>query len=426
MYNKSIIAGAVSRIKADFGGIFERQGLRALCRQNGCKWRERILPPARTIELLLMQVLYGNTAINHLRHIAGMNFSASAFCQARARVPLGVLQKILTKLGRKFIKNNDDRWLGHRTFLIDGSSFSTPDTETLGKHFKYPYGQKVGCGFPVGHLLALFHAKTGMIQSLIPAQCHTHDMSQVSQIHPDLSKGDVLVGDRAFCSFAHVALLLKHKLHAVLRMHQRIKVSNLRCIKRITKNDKIVELRKPKYPGSWMSQDEFNLLPQTITVRSISYKINKPGFRTKEVSILTSLLDNVLYPVAEIQKLYRSRWEIETNFNHLKTTMGMDTLRCKNVAGVLKEIYAFAIVYNLVRIVMYQAAKKQNVSTNRISFIDALRWLCHCAPAQSLNLIVNPVRNDRNFPRAIKRRPKQYDRLNKPRSHYKIALEGLS
>lgn len=421
MYDKSIIAGAVSRIKGDFGDIFEKQGLKDLCRQSGCKWRERILPPAKTIELLLMQVLYGNTAINHLRHIAGVNFSASAFCQARARVPLEVLQKILTKLGKKFLKNTDDRWLGHRTFLIDGSSFSTPDTETLGKHFNYPSGQKVGCGFPVGHLLTLFHAKTGMIQSLVPAQCHTHDMSQVSQLHPLLNKGDVLVGDRAFCSFAHVSLLLKHQLHAVLRMHQRIIASNLRCIKRITKNDKIVELIKPKYPGSWMSRDVFDLLPHTIIVRWISYRINKPGFRTKEVSILTTLLDNVHYPASEIQELYRSRWEVETNFNHLKTTMGMDTLRCKTVAGILKEIYAFAIVYNLVRIVMYQAAKNQLVSINRISFIDALRWLCHCTPSQTLHLIVIPIREDRHFPRAIKRRPKQYDRLNKPRSAYKLA-----
>ena len=111
MYNNSIIAGALSRIKADFRGIFEKQGLKQVCLESGCKWRERLLPPTRTVELLLIQVLHGNTAISHLRHIAGINFSPSAFCQARARIPIAILQKILAKLGKRFIKNNNDKWL---------------------------------------------------------------------------------------------------------------------------------------------------------------------------------------------------------------------------------------------------------------------------------------------------------------------------
>lgn len=425
MYNISIIAGAVSRIKADFRGIFERQGLKEICKQSGCKWRERLLPPARTVELLLIQVLYGNTAISHLRHIAGQNFSPSAFCQARARMPLEILQRILARLGKRFIKNNDDKWFGHRTFLIDGSSFTTPDTEVLGKHFKYPPGQKIGCGFPVGHLLALFHANSGMIQSLIPAGGYTHDMSQATQIHPALHQGDVMVGDRAFCSFNHLALLQQRKLHAVFRMHQKLIISNQRCIKKIARNDKIIECLKPKKAPTWMNQKDFDNLPQSITVRWISYKIKKSGFRTKEVSLLTTLLDPILYSSAAIAELYQSRWEIETNFNHLKTTMGMDTLRCKNIEGVLKEIYAFAVVYNLVRLVMLQSAKCRNIKASRVSFVDALRWLCHSTPSD-IPLIINPVRKNRLYPRAIKRRPKQYDRLNKPRSAYKSSLIGLS
>ena len=425
MYNKSIIAGAVCRIKADFGGIFERHGLKAICQQSGCKWRERLLPPARTVELLLMQVLYGNTAISHLRHIAGQNFSPSAFCQARARMPLEILQRILARLGKRFIKNNDDKWLGHRTFLIDGSSFTTPDTEELGKYFKYPPGQKTGCGFPVGHLLALFHANTGMIQSLIPAGGYTHDMSQATKIHPTLRQGDVMVGDRAFCSFNHLALLQQRQLHAVFRMHQKLIISNQRCVKKIARNDKIIECLKPKKAPTWMNQKDFDNLPQSITVRWISYKIKKSGFRTKEVSLLTTLLDPILYSSTAIAELYQSRWEIETNFNHLKTTMGMDNLRCKNIDGVLKEIYSYAVVYNLVRLVMLQSAKLRNIKASRVSFVDALRWLCH-STSSDIPLIVNPVRKNRLYPRAIKRRPKQYNRLNKPYSSYKSVLSGLS
>lgn len=423
MYIGSIIAGAVSQIKADFGGIFERHVLQSICKSSGCTWRERLLPPARTVELLLIQILYGNTAISHLRRIAGLSFSPSAFCQARSRMPLEVLQRILSKLVKRFIRDNDGGWLGHRTFLIDGSSFTTPDTEKLGEHFKYPPGQKEGCGFPVGHLLALFHAETGMVKSLIPAGGYTHDMSQASMMHTALRNGDIMVGDRAFCSFNHLALLQQRKLHAVFRMHQRLLISNQRCIKKISKNDKIIEYCKPKKAPSWMKQEDFDSLPKSIVVRWISYKVQRAGFRTKEVSLLTTLIDHRPYPATAISELYQSRWEIETNFNHLKTTMGMDTLRCKSVDGVLKEIFAFAIVYNLVRLVMIQSARLKQVKVCKVSFIDALRSLCHPA---DIPMIINPVRKNRLYPRAIKRRPKQYDRLNKPYFAYKSALSGLS
>ena len=413
----SIITRVVSRIKADFGHIFEREGLEQLCYASGSRWRNRLLPPARTIELLLIQMLHGNTAISHLRHIVGFNFTASAYCQARSRIPLEALQRILGQLGKRFIAQDAGRWLGHKTYLIDGSSFSTPDTRVLRKHFGYPSGQQPGCGFPMGHLLALFHARTGMIQSLIPAEYRTHDMSQVTLVHPALGQGDVLVGDRAFCSFTHVALLQQRATHAVLRMHQALQILKLRCLRKIAQNDRVIEWRKPKKAPSWLSEEQFDKLPQSIAVRWISYRIQRKGFRSKGVSIITTLLDNRRYTVDELAKLYHSRWEIETNLNHLKTTMKMDVLRCKNVAGILKELYAFAIVYNLVRIVMLQAAKQQNTPINRVSFIDALRWLCHSATAAPLIiLIINPHRPGRSQPRAIKRRPKQYDRLNKPRN----------
>lgn len=421
MLSGRIITCVVSRIKADFGGVFERSNLTALCEASGCRWRERLLSPARSIELLLIQVLHGNTAINHLRHLVGFSFTASAYCQARGRLPVEALKRLLKLLSKRFITKEDGTWHGHRTFLVDGTSFSMPDTPKLRDYFGYAPGQKKECGFPLGHLLGLFHASSGLIQEIVPAPGAPHDISQVALVHPALKKGDILVGDRAFCSFVHVALLLQRGLQGVFRMHQRLKISKthaLRRIKKLAKNDQIVEWQKSPCAPSWINHEKFQALPDSVVVRVLFYQVTKPGFRTHRVSVITTLLDPNKYSLLEIAKLYQSRWEIETNFRYLKTTLGMDILHCKSVSGVLKEIYAFAIVYNLVRIAMLHEALSQGIPINRVSFIDTLRALSSGGSYRFILLIVNPLRPNRKHPRAVKRRPKQFPLLNKPRHRF--------
>ena len=160
-----------------------------------------------------------------------------------------------------------------------------------------------------------------------------------------------------------------------------------------------------------------------MIVRELRYKVNKKGFRAKEITIVTTLLDHELYSLDDIAELFRRRWEIETNFGHIKTTMGMDVLKCKTVDGVLRELHAFALVYNLVRQVMLEFALHQNVPVNRISFIDAIRWLQSFdrqLPETTLQLL--PVRPDRYQPRVRKRRPKNYPLMKKPRKLLKQAV----
>jgi hypothetical protein len=134
------------------------------------------------------------------------------------------------------------------------------------------------------------------------------------------------------------------------------------------------------------------------------------------VTLVTTLLDAELYPLDGLATLYGRRWEVETNFAHLKTTMRMDVLRCQTVAGVLKELVVFALVYNLARLVMLAAAREQHVSPARLSFVDALRWLAlACEHRMELELVKNPQRPGRNEPRVKKRRPKQYGLMKQPR-----------
>ena len=149
----------------------------------------------------------------------------------------------------------------------------------------------------------------------------------------------------------------------------------------------------------------------------------RPGIRTRVITLVTTLLDAEQYPAAELATLYLSRWRIEINFRHLKTTMKMEVLHCHSVVGVLKELYLFAVAYNLVRLVMLAAARRQDVPVERISFIDALRWLRDATPTTPLTpLVVNPERLNRFEPRVLKRRTKKYPLMTKPRDVLRKAL----
>jgi hypothetical protein len=118
-----------------------------------------------------------------------------------------------------------------------------------------------------------------------------------------------------------------------------------RLIRKLGKYDQLVEYSKPTTPPKWMGAEEFAALPNTLVVRELRFRTKTKGCRTREITLATTLLDPEQYPAADIIALFRTRWEVETCFAHLKTTMHMDVLRCQSVAGVLKELHVFALVY---------------------------------------------------------------------------------
>lgn len=420
----------------------------AVCRDLGHTWRTCLLDPATIVHLFIMQVLHGNTALAHLPRLTGLVFTPSAYCQARARLPLAVFQALLRRASSALRRDTDTtgRWLGHRTILVDGSSSSMPDTPELQAHFGQSKTARPGCGFPVAHLMALFHAGTGLLLEAFAAPLHSHDMGLVGRLHPHLEGGDVLVGDRGFCSFAHLALLARRGLHAVFRVHQKQIVDftpgrphagprrtqaagrglpRSRWIRALDLHDQVVAGLKPEQPPDWMSPEAFAALPASLVVRELRYRIDVPGFRTREVTIVTTLLDGAAYTAAALAELYFRRWQVETHLRQLKQTMGMDVLKCETVAGVTKELTVYALVYNLVRVVMLEAAQRQGVAIERISFIDALRWLAGAHAGEALPaLVVNPARPHRVEPRTVKRRPKQYPWMSAPRQVLRNRLLG--
>ena len=434
------LSQVVKQFQQDWPTQLEPDAILKACHDLGYQWRERCLDPVTTLHLFFVQVLNGNTACSHLRHLSKLEVSASAYCQARSRLPLPVFKRLLSAVGNDLQGEpfEESSWLGHRCFWVDGSSFSMSDTPDLQDHFGQPGGQQPGCGFPVAHLMALFHAGTGMVLKMLSSPLRTHDLSQAAKLHPSLRAGDVMVGDRGFCSYAHLALLRERGVHAVFRMHQKQIVDftpgrphvepgkpsakgqrgrpRSHWVKQLGKEDQVVHWLKPTKPPQWMSNQQYVTLPESLEVRELRYQVQQKGFRVRIVTLVTTLIDAQLYSLQDLAELFFARWCIETNFAHLKTTMGLDVLKCKSVKGVLKELIVFALIYNLVRLVMGQAAKRQHVSIERISFIDALRWLASAQDDELLpTLVVNPHRPGRYEPRTRKRRPKQYPLMTKPR-----------
>ncbi len=212
-----------------------------------------------------------------------------------------------------------------------------------------------------------------------------------------LAPGDVLVADRGLCSYAHLALLVQAGVHAVLRVGARqivdftpgralvqpsvrrtpaVKgVPRSRWRKGLGVQDQLVAWLQPTPWPSWRTREALAALPDALVRREVRYDVGTPGFRPRQITLVTTRLDAQMYRVADLAALYRLRWQVATSLAQLKTSMQMDVLHGKTVAGALKDLTVCALVYNLVRLVMCQSAPLQPLGVERISFLEALRWL---------------------------------------------------
>ena len=441
----------VDRLRQDVTAVLTPEAIEGACRQARHSWRNRLLDPATTISLFILQVLHGNTACQHVVQFGLRAFTDVAYCAARRRIPLAVFQQLLQSVADTMRQSTTtaSTWFGHRVWILDGSGFSMSDTPELQRHFGQPGNQRPGRGFPVAKFLALFDLATGMLPRIESAPLRSHDMSRAAVATAGLEPGDVVLGDRGFCSYAHLAILHNRKLHGVFRIHQRQIVDftpgrpfatkgkakgarksppglpHSRWVLAHDESDHVVIWYKPTQHPAWITQEDYAKLPDELRVRELRYKVQSPGFRVSAVTLVTTLLDASVYSASALVELYFRRWQIEVDFRHLKTTMKMDVLRCKTVEGVLKELAVYALVYNLVRSVMYESARFQGVAAERVSLLDAVRWLLSPAGEGDVSkLVVNPARPGRFEPRVVKRRPKEYPLMTRPRAELRKALLG--
>jgi hypothetical protein len=449
------IARALDRIKQDLDPHLPPAAIEAACAAAGHRWRERKLGPVPTVQLLVLQVLHANVAIRGLRHLAGFAINAAAYCRARARLPLAALQELLRTssaacrdaLGRE-CGADLTRWRGHRAFLLDGTGTAVPDAPRLRRAFGRPAGPAGAAnGLPVPKVLGLFDALTGLVAEAAAFPLLVHEASRAWLVHPLLSAGDLLVGDRGLCSYAHLALLHARgalglfrvgRSHIVgFRPHRRaydrrrggrgLKAQRGRprstWVRRLGRHDQVVRWHKPKAKEGprWMTRAQFAALPGELEVREVRYRVSERGRRTREVTVATTLLDPARYPREAVAELYGVRWRVETDLRHLKATMGMARLKCRSEAGVRKELAAYCLAYNLVRAVMARAAARQGTTPDRIGFVDALRWLLTAAPGdEPPDLVVNPERKGRWCPRVLKHGTRTFPLMARPRHTYRL------
>jgi hypothetical protein len=296
----------------------------------------------------------------------------------------------------------------------------------------------------MSHLLLMMDHRSGLLVDCIDSPMNTSDPSQAPAMHAHLREGDILLGDIAFVGWAHLALISRQKLHAIMPVHHRRivnftpdrKHANPRkgkstkhagkprspAVKTLGVDDQLVEYPKPIEKPAWMEQQQWDSLPESITVREIRRTVKRNGFRPITVTIVTTLLDPKQYPADELIDLRLSRWMIETNLRHLKITLGMDVLECKTVEGVRKERLMFLLVYNLIRRAMLQSARSQRANVSRLSFADTLAWLRWGDISASPTIKINPLRPGRLEPRVIKRAKTQFPYMTRPRAQLKLEL----
>ena len=368
--------------------------------------------------------------------------NTGAYCKAHQRLPESGLRTLTRRTGDTLSKRALPCWLwkGRRVRICDGTTVTAPDTPENQKEYPQPDGQKPGLGFPMLRLVVLFCLATGAV--LEAAFCSyrgkgTGEISLLRQIWDDLDKGDVLLGDRIYCSYFEIAVLASRGVDVVLHKHQS-RGSDFRTGTRLGHNDHRVEWHKPARPD-WLSEAEYQALPKTLVVREVRVVVSCRGFRVRRYEAITTLLDPLEVSVKELGELYRQRWHAELDLRSLKQSMGMDELRCKTPEMVRKELWVHLLGYNLVRGVMAQSASEVGVIPRCLSFTGGAQTLLAMAPMLSVASEVvfeaslkrlwvavgtHRVGNrpDRVEPRAIKRRKKNYPLLNEPR---KLAQQRL-
>jgi len=405
--------------------------------------RERIYTPRRTFWCFLWQCLNPRSpcrevvrqlqALFELHGAPGLSEADGAYVMARKRLPVDDLRQALESSaaaagqcapeGSGFLR-------GRPVKLVDGTTVTLPDTLANQAAFPQPKSLEPGCGFPIVRLVVLFCLAGGAILSMLHANLHAAEMRLFERLVEMLKAGDILIADRGFGNFVAIALLRARQVDFIARSARQ----NLgRRLRRLGKNDWLVEWKKGPGASKMLCAEQQAALPEVMTLRLVRGRIWRKGFRVRRVTLVTTLLDPVIYPAEELLRAYLRRWRLEMCIDDIKTTMGMEMLRCKSPEMIEKELLTHLIAHNMIRWIIAQAAFEHPVALEQISFkgaVDALRQfsqaMCQTSSARkrrrlwqtllrTLAADLLPHRPGRREPRAVKRKKNKYQRLNRPR-----------
>jgi hypothetical protein len=368
--------------------------------------------------------------------------STGAYCMARKNLAKAEVEAVFNHTATVLADRERKDFSGRRVVVVDGTGLKASDTPENQAQWPQQATQKPGCGFPSLRVCACFSLKTGAVLSYRIGNKKSNELRLFRDQWDGLFRdGDINLSDKMFSSYFDLAMLLRRGVDSVVTQAtaNRKPIQGANAVKVLGNNDLMVLWKKPVWnKRSAYSREEWENLPDTLMLRQIKVTVHAKGFRVKSFYIITTLLDPIEYPADELAELYLRRWEVELNFDDLKTTMGMDELRCKTPDMVEKELLMYFIAYNAARWMICKAANESGADLMRISFKGALQdlrnWegqLNHPKLTQrekriliaelyrGIALKIVPDRPNRKEPRCLKRRPKPYQLLTKPRSEMK-------
>jgi len=417
---------------------------------GGPNSRERIYSVCVTFWTFLWQVLNGASCRNAVRKVmawfAALHWPAlseddSPYCQARRRLDRDTFARALHGSAQAAEQRAAQRWRFHdrEVLVADGTTSSAADTQPNQRAFPQSARQKPGCGFPLVRWVALFSLATGALLEVALGNKHTSELKLLRRIWEALKEGMILLADRGFCDFVTLAALFLRGVDSVMRLNAS-RDHDFRKGKPLGKGDRLVVWRKPEHRTRTATQMLWRRLPDQITLRLISWPVSVPGFRTQKLILVTTLLDPVAYPPAELAALYLRRWRVELFLRDIKITLGIDHLACKSPPMLYRELMMHLIGYNLVRCLMVEAANLYEVELERISFKGSVDTLHHFslvmaaarsgkqrihltrAMLEALARDLLPHRPNRVEPRSCKRRRKAYPFMVKPRAELRARI----
>ena len=366
--------------------------------------------------------------------------STSAYCQARSKLEESVLMNIFKHTAKRIDDMPERGFLkGRRVIVVDGTGVSMPDTSANQEVWPQQSQQKEGCGFPSARICGCFSLATGGLLSFEIGNKKSMELPLFRKQWDTFKDGDIFLGDKGFCSYYDLSCLKNRGVDSVITLARRSPVDTEGAHAVLGEDDLLISWKKPVWQKkSAYSREQWEALPSVMRVRQIKVTVDVPGWRVKSFYIITTLLDSEKYSASELADLYLQRWDVELFFRDIKTTMGMDVLKCKTPEMVRKEIIMHFIAYNCIRMLMFEAAEEHGIGVDRLSFkgsLQALRqWEPHLNHAKlnkrerrriisrlydtiaDKEVLLRPGRSE---PRCIKRRPKPFQLLSTVRGKMK-------
>lgn len=422
--------------------------------EEGATFSRRIYTPAMTLWVFLAQVLDPDhscrAAVARLMawRVADGQKPCSAdtggYCDARRRLPLGVVRRLVRQVAEEVEGRAPERWLwkGRPVAMVDGSTASMPDTAANQARYPQAPSQPAGLGFPIVRIVALISLATGLVRDLAIGPYEGKETGETAlfrTLWERLRAGEIVLGDRCFASFLGIAGLADRGVDVLFRMHQRRK-HDFRRGRRIAATDHVVFWTKPERPD-WMDEATYARMPARMEMRELKVTVDQPGFRVHELVLVTTMCDGAAYTKQELAELYLDRWNVELDLRAIKCVLQMEILRCKSPAMVEKEIWMHALAYDLIRGLTAEAARSHDRRPRDLSFkgtlqtMTAFQDVLRRATAEERPALMETLlaaiahhrvgdRFGRIEPRANKRRPRQQRYLKEPRAEARNRLMG--